>query len=115
MLNGVGIHLHIEHADGRVLLRLRHPESKHAGDTWHYLARRCEQEPALACSVREAREEAGLFIDPADVELAHVVHVVDARGSLPLMQLVFRAPPLAAHARSPQARQVLDVAVVAGA
>ncbi|MFD8666284.1 NUDIX domain-containing protein [Streptomyces microflavus] len=91
VLNGIGVHLHIEDAEGRVLLGLRHPESKYAGSTWHYLAGRCEQEPALACLVREAREEAGLVIDPADVDLVHVVHVVDAPGSLPLMQLVFRA------------------------
>ncbi|MEU2226715.1 NUDIX domain-containing protein [Streptomyces sp. NPDC018347] len=91
VLNGVGVHLHIEDAEGRVLLGLRHPDSKYAGDTWHYLAGRCEQEPALACLVREAWEEAGLILDPADVELAHVVHIVDAPGSLPLMQLVFRA------------------------
>ncbi|MFH7595591.1 NUDIX domain-containing protein [Streptomyces racemochromogenes] len=91
VLNGVGVHLHLEDAEGRVLLGLRHPESKYAGGTWHYLAGRCEQESALACLVREAWEEAGLVIDPADAELAHVVHVVDAPGSLPLMQLVFRA------------------------
>ncbi|MEU5662095.1 NUDIX hydrolase [Streptomyces longwoodensis] len=91
VLNGVGVHLHVEDAEGRVLLGLRHPESKYAGNTWHYLAGRCEQESALACLVREAWEEAGLVIDPADVELAHVVHVVDAPGSQPLMQLVFRA------------------------
>lgn len=91
VLNGIGVHLHIEDAEGRVLLGLRHPDSKYAGDSWHYLAGRCEQEPALACLVREAREEAGLVIDPADVELVHVVHVVDAPGSMPLMQLVFRA------------------------
>ncbi|MEW2418434.1 NUDIX domain-containing protein [Streptomyces sp. NPDC046866] len=91
VLNGIGVHLHLEDAEGRVLLGLRHPDSKYAGDTWHYLAGRCEQESALACLVREAWEEAGLVIDPADAELAHVVHVVDAPGSLPLMQLVFRA------------------------
>ncbi|MFE6272315.1 NUDIX domain-containing protein [Streptomyces goshikiensis] len=91
VLNGVGVHLHLEDAKGRVLLGLRHPASKYAGDTWHYLAGRCEQESALSCLVREAWEEAGLVIDPADVELAHVVHVVDTPGSLPLMQLVFRA------------------------
>jgi 8-oxo-dGTP pyrophosphatase MutT (NUDIX family) len=91
VLNGIGVHLHLEDAEGRVLLGLRHPDAKYAGDTWHYLAGRCEQESALACLVREAEEEAGLVIEPADVELAHVVHVVDSPGALPLMQLVFRA------------------------
>ncbi|MGW1603403.1 NUDIX hydrolase [Streptomyces eurythermus] len=88
VLNGVGVHLHLEDAEGRVLLGLRHPDSKYAGGTWHYLAGRCEQESALSCLVREAWEEAGLVIEPDDVEL---VHVVDTPGSLPLMQLVFRA------------------------
>ncbi|MEE1769055.1 NUDIX domain-containing protein [Streptomyces sp. JV185] len=91
VLNGIGVHLHLEDSEGRVLLGLRHPDSKYAGDTWHYPAGRCEQEPALACLVREAKEETGLVIDPADVELAHVAHVVDAAGALPLMQLFFKA------------------------
>ncbi|MEU3902762.1 NUDIX domain-containing protein [Streptomyces goshikiensis] len=45
----------------------------------------------MSCLVREAREEAGLVIDPADVELAHLVHVVEGAGAQPRMQLVFRA------------------------
>ncbi|MFF3412098.1 NUDIX domain-containing protein [Streptomyces sp. NPDC002742] len=91
VLNGVGVHLHLEDDEGRVLLGLRHPESRYAGDTWHYLAGRCEQESATACLVREAWEEAGLVIDPVDVDLAHVAHVVDTPGGQPLMLLVFRA------------------------
>jgi 8-oxo-dGTP pyrophosphatase MutT (NUDIX family) len=91
VLNGVGVHLHLEDDDGRVLLGLRHPASAYAGNTWHFLAGRCEQESAVTCLVREAREEAGLVIDPADVELVHVVHLVDKPGGQPLMQLVFRA------------------------
>ena len=73
-----------------VLLGLRHPDSMYAGDTWHYLAGGASRNRP-ACLVREAREEAGLVIDPADVELLHVAHVVDTPGGLPLMQLVFNA------------------------
>ncbi|WP_327378785.1 NUDIX domain-containing protein (plasmid) [Streptomyces sp. NBC_01216] len=91
VLNGVGVHLHLEDDEGRVLLGLRHPDSAYAGNTWHYLAGKCEQESAVACLVREAREEAGLVIEPEDVDLAHVVHVVDSPDGQPLMQLVFRA------------------------
>lgn len=45
----------------------------------------------MASLVREAQEEAGLAVDPADVQLVHVVHVVDSPGGQPLMQLVFGA------------------------
>ncbi|MEU2437423.1 NUDIX domain-containing protein [Streptomyces rubradiris] len=91
VLNGIGVHLHLEDDEGRVLLGLRHPDSAYAGNLWHYLAGRCEQESAVTCLIREAWEEAGLVIDPADVELLHVVHVVDTLGGQPLMQMVFRA------------------------
>ncbi|MFJ7157106.1 NUDIX domain-containing protein [Streptomyces sp. NPDC101118] len=89
-LNLVGAHLYLER-EGRVLLGLRHPGSAYAGNTHHFLAGHCEQESAVACVVREAEEEAGIAVDPADVELVHVVHVVDAPGGRPRMQLVFRA------------------------
>ncbi|MCX4546883.1 NUDIX domain-containing protein [Streptomyces sp. NBC_01565] len=89
-LNVVGVHLYLEQ-DGKLLLGLRHPDSAYAAATHHFLAGHCEQESAVACLVREAQEEAGITIDPADVELAHVVHVVDHRGGQPRMQLVFRA------------------------
>ncbi|MFZ3491831.1 NUDIX domain-containing protein, partial [Streptomyces sp. 5.8] len=91
VLNGIGVHLHLVNEEGRVLLGLRHPGVRYAGNTWHYLAGKCERESALSCLVREAREEAGLVIDPADVELRHVVHVIDTPGGQPLMQLVFQA------------------------
>ncbi|GKQ33877.1 NUDIX domain-containing protein [Streptomyces sp. A012304] len=86
----VGVHLHLER-DGKVLLGLRHPESPFAPSQHHFLAGHCEQESAVACLIREAREEAGLVIEAADVELVHTVHVVDAPGAPPRLQLVFRA------------------------
>ncbi|MFJ9939722.1 NUDIX hydrolase [Streptomyces erythrochromogenes] len=86
----VGVHLYLER-DGEVLLGLRHPDSAYAASTHHFLAGHCEQESAVSCLVREAREEAGLVVDPADVDLVHLVHVVDRPGAQPRMQLVFRA------------------------
>ncbi|UUU45099.1 NUDIX hydrolase [Streptomyces sp. NBC_00162] len=91
VLNVVGVHLHLEDPEGRVLLGRRHPDSAYAGDTHHYLAGHCEQEAASAGLVREAWEEAGLRIDPGDLVLAHLVHVIDEPGTRPRLQLVFRA------------------------
>ncbi|MEU3721384.1 NUDIX hydrolase [Streptomyces sp. NPDC031705] len=88
--NVVGVHLYLEE-NGKVLLGLRHPDSAFAPSTHHFPAGHCEQESAVACLVREAREETGLVIDPAGVELVHVVHTVDHAGGQPRMGLVFRA------------------------
>lgn len=90
-LHIVGVHLYLEDTHGRILLGLRHPDSAYAGNTWHFLAGHCEREAAITCLVREAKEEAGLIIDPADVELVHLVHLVDSSGAPPRMQFVFRA------------------------
>ncbi|GAA3368465.1 hypothetical protein GCM10020367_06920 [Streptomyces sannanensis] len=89
-LNVIGVHLYLEH-QGKVLLGLRHPDAAFAGATHHFLAGHCEQESAVACLIREAEEEAGLVIAPADVEFVHAVHVLDAPGTQPRMQMVFRA------------------------
>ncbi|MFD5791016.1 NUDIX domain-containing protein [Streptomyces sp. NPDC127037] len=89
VLNVVGVHLYLER-DGQVLLGLRHPDSAFAGSTWHLLAGHCEAESATACLVREAYEEAGLVIDPADFELVHTVHMVNRPGAQPRINLVFR-------------------------
>ncbi|MFJ4003850.1 NUDIX domain-containing protein [Streptomyces sp. NPDC090023] len=90
VLNVVGVHLYLER-DGHVLLGLRHPDSAYAGDSWHVLAGHCEAESAIACLVREADEEAGLVIEPADVELVHTVHMREQPTDPPRVQLFFRA------------------------
>ncbi|MEU6275747.1 NUDIX domain-containing protein [Streptomyces populi] len=91
VLNGVGVHLHLEDTEGRVLLGLCHPDSKYAGGTWHYLAGRCERETAIDCLVRETKEEAGLTIAPEDVDLVHTVHHVGSPDARPRIVLVFQA------------------------
>jgi 8-oxo-dGTP pyrophosphatase MutT (NUDIX family) len=88
--NVLGVHLYLER-DGQVLLGLRHPGSAYAGGSWHVLAGHCEDEPATACLVREAYEEAGLVIDPADVKFVHFVHMKDRPTDPPRVQLFFRA------------------------
>ncbi|MET9664880.1 NUDIX domain-containing protein [Streptomyces sp. NPDC006475] len=81
--NVIGVHLYLERPDGTVLLGLRHPDSAFAPSTWHTLAGHCEQESAITCLIREAREEAGLLIEPQAVELVHAVHLVDRVGDQP--------------------------------
>jgi 8-oxo-dGTP pyrophosphatase MutT (NUDIX family) len=90
VLNVIGVHLYLQRTDGTVLLGLRHPDSGFAPSTWHVLAGHCEQESAITCLIREAREEAGLLIQPQDVELVHVVHHIDQAGDQPRMGLFFR-------------------------
>ncbi|MFE6977131.1 NUDIX domain-containing protein [Streptomyces sp. NPDC057682] len=88
--NVVGVHLYLEH-DGQVLLGLRHPNSAYPGGSWHVPAAHCEAEAATACLVRGAYEEAGLVIDPADVDLVHTVHMREQPTDPPQIQLYFRA------------------------
>ncbi|WP_307805394.1 NUDIX domain-containing protein [Streptomyces spirodelae] len=87
----VGVHLYLQDEHGRILLGLRHPDSAYAPATWHFWAGHCEREAVVACLVREAKEEAGLLIDPGDVGFMHLVHLIDSPRALPRIQLVFRA------------------------
>lgn len=90
-LHVVGVHLHLKDEQGRILLGLRHPDSAFAPEAWHFLAGHCEREAAVSCLVREAQEEAGLIIEPDDVELVHVVHHVDSPTARARIALVFQA------------------------
>ncbi|MFG3343946.1 NUDIX domain-containing protein [Streptomyces sp. NPDC048018] len=88
--NVVGAHLLLER-DGTTLLGLRHPDVAFAGGEWHALAGHVERESARACLVREAYEEAGLVLEPADLTLVHTVHMLHRPGAEPRIQLFFAA------------------------
>jgi len=88
--NVIGVHLYLER-NGEILLGLRHPDSAYAPLEHHALAGHCERESAVACLIREAWEEAGLVIKAEDVDLVHTVHLLDAAGAEPRMQMFFRA------------------------
>ena len=90
-LHIIGVHLYLQNEHGRILLGLRHPDSSFGANEWHFLAGHCEREAAIRCLIREAKEEAGLLVDPGSVELVHVVHHIDSPTARPRMGLVFRA------------------------
>ncbi|MFF7651074.1 NUDIX domain-containing protein [Streptomyces sp. NPDC007983] len=110
--NVIGVHLYLER-DGQVLLGLRHPDAAFAPLEHHGLAGHCEQESAIACLIREAKEEAGLLIDADDVEFVHAVHLVDTSGTQPHADVLPR-PAVDGRARSPGAGQVRQLGLVAG-
>ncbi|MER5370914.1 NUDIX domain-containing protein [Streptomyces sp. NPDC002722] len=90
-LHIVGVHLYLEDEQGRILLGRRHPNSKYAPNQWHFLAGHCEREEAVSCLAREAEEEAGLIVKSGDVELVHLVHMVDSPSARPRIGVFFRA------------------------
>ncbi|MER6915594.1 NUDIX domain-containing protein [Streptomyces sp. NPDC000594] len=90
-LHIVGGHLYLERGN-RVLLGRRHPGSAFGGGLWHVLAGHVDDgEPVRDCVAREAFEEAGLLIDPAELRLVHTVHMSGAAGAAPRLQLFFTA------------------------
>jgi 8-oxo-dGTP pyrophosphatase MutT (NUDIX family) len=88
--NVIGAHLYLER-DGRTLLGLRHPDVAYAAEHWHALAGHVERESVRSCLVREAVEEAGLVIEPEDLELVHTVHLLGHADAEPRIHVFFRA------------------------
>lgn len=88
-LSGIGAHLLFEH-DGAVLLGKRAPGAAFAPETWHLPAGHVEAESARACAVREAAEELALELREEDLQLVHMVHLLEPRDALPRAQLFFR-------------------------
>ena len=87
----LAVHLILQRPDDeRVLLGLRKGAIWGSG-RWHVPSGHVEPgEDAVQALVREAREELGVRIDPADLEHAVTVHHREADGE-PRMQLFFAA------------------------
>nr|WP_049574286.1 NUDIX domain-containing protein [Nonomuraea sp. SBT364] len=68
--------------DGEVLLG-RRSGTGYADGLWHLPSGHLEAgESVVAAAVREAREETGVVIDPADLAFAHVMHRAPDRVGL---------------------------------
>ncbi|MFI8003570.1 NUDIX domain-containing protein [Streptomyces sp. NPDC086010] len=90
-LHIVDVHLLAQDGRGRILLGLHNPDAAGTGNRWELLGGRCGKEEAISRVVREAEEEAGLIIEPDEVELVHVIHRAGPQVGQPRLGLVFRA------------------------
>ena len=76
----VDLHLILRHGD-RILLGLR-CNTGYSDGLYHLPAGHLEDgETVVAGAIREAREELGVDIDPADLRMAHVMHQRSGRVS----------------------------------
>jgi len=102
--NSIGVHLYLDR-DGKIPLRLRHPDSAHAPLQHHFLAGHCKREPAIARLIREAWEEAaGLVTKAENAERVHTVHLAERTGQ-PHGDRTDRQPPKAGRHRAPDGGQ----------
>jgi 8-oxo-dGTP diphosphatase len=77
--------------DRRILLSRRRDPNPVFDGRWHLPSGKLDAgESVLAGAVREAREEVGVAIDPADLRYVHVLHVRDS-GAEPRLGLFFEA------------------------
>lgn len=90
--NMIGVHLVLQTEDSRVLLGRRLNTTFGQG-MYHLPAGHLEAVPGeslTVCAVREAAEELGVTIDPADLVLAHVLHMHDLDDGRDRIQTFFR-------------------------
>jgi 8-oxo-dGTP diphosphatase len=75
----VGVHLII--TEGSKVLLLRRANTGFADGSWSVPGGSLEDgEPLPAAAAREAREELGITLDPADLAFAHLCHHADPDG-----------------------------------
>lgn len=76
----VGVHLIL--TTGEKVLLLRRANTGFADGSWSVPGGCLEEGETLpAAAAREAREETGVIIDPADLEFAHLCHHADPDGN----------------------------------
>ncbi|MFD1146631.1 NUDIX hydrolase [Saccharothrix hoggarensis] len=77
--------------DGLVLLSRRRDADARFDGRWHLPSGKLDAgESVLAAAVREAEEEVGVRLDPADLRLVHTLHVAGS-GLEPRLGLFFEA------------------------
>ncbi len=77
--------------DDRVLLTRRRDTNPDFNDRWHLPSGKLEAgESVLATAAREAEEEVGVLIDPADLRHVHTLHV-NGSGREPRLGIFFEA------------------------
>jgi ADP-ribose pyrophosphatase YjhB (NUDIX family) len=71
----IDVHVLLTDAEDRLLLTRRAGHDEFA-DRWHLPSGKLDRdEPITHAAAREAREEVGVIIDPAELRVVHVTHV----------------------------------------
>jgi len=74
----IDVHVLLTDEDGRLLLTQRAGTDEFA-HRWHLPSGKLDaQEPVTVAAAREAWEEVGVRIDPADLRVVHIAHVADS-------------------------------------
>ncbi len=77
--------------DDQVLLTQRRDTNPDFNDRWHLPSGKLDAgESVLTATVREAEEEVGVLVDPADLRHVHTIHV-NGSGPEPRLGLFFEA------------------------
>ncbi|WP_158852974.1 NUDIX hydrolase [Saccharothrix deserti] len=86
----IDVHILLVH-DNRVLLTRRRDGDPAFDGLWHLPSGKLDAgESVLDAAVREAEEEVGVHLDPADLRLVHTLHV-NGSGPEPRLGLFFEA------------------------
>jgi 8-oxo-dGTP pyrophosphatase MutT (NUDIX family) len=106
----VDVYVLLRRPDGRILLGERANTGYADGQLRPPSGHLKDGESVIDCAVREAKEEAGITIDPQDVAFTHVVHHRNPAGEGPHWNVLHRGA-LAWRANQPRTAQMRRPAV----